>query len=247
MLLWFVILYWVISVGIGLWAALRVRNTADFAAAGHSLPLPIVTATVFATWFGSETVLGIPATFLKEGLGGIVSDPFGSSLCLILVGLFFARHLYNRKMLTIGDFFREKYGRTVEVLITLCIVTSYLGWVAAQIKALGLVFNVVSDGAVSQTTGMLIGASSVLVYTLFGGMWAVAITDFFQMIIIVIGMLYIGNEMVGQSGGLTLVIEHAAAAGKLNFFPDFNLAAILGFVAALVTMMLGSIPQQDVF
>ena len=247
MLLWFVILYWVISVGIGLWAAIRVRNTADFAAAGHSLPLPIVTATVFATWFGSETVLGIPATFLKEGLGGIVADPFGSSLCLILVGLFFARHLYNRKMLTIGDFFREKYGRTVEILITLCIVTSYLGWVAAQIKALGLVFNVVSEGALSQTAGMVIGASSVLIYTLFGGMWAVAITDFFQMIIIVVGMLYIGGEMAGQSGGIGVVIEHAAAAGKLNFFPDFNLAAILGFVAALVTMMLGSIPQQDVF
>ncbi|MEI6115103.1 MAG: sodium:solute symporter family protein [Burkholderiales bacterium] len=247
MLLWFVILYWVISVGIGLWAALRVRNTADFAAAGHSLPLPIVTATVFATWFGSETVLGIPATFLKEGLGGIVADPFGSSLCLILVGLFFARHLYNRKMLTIGDFFREKYGRTVEILITLCIVASYLGWVAAQIKALGLVFSVVSEGALSQTAGMVIGASSVLIYTLFGGMWAVAITDFLQMIIIVVGMLYIGGEMAGQSGGIGVVIEHAAAAGKLNFFPDFNLAAILGFVAALVTMMLGSIPQQDVF
>ena len=215
--------------------------------AQHGLPLPIVTATVFATWFGSETVLGIPATFLKEGLGGIVADPFGSSLCLILVGLFFARHLYNRKMLTIGDFFREKYGRTVEILITLCIVASYLGWVAAQIKALGLVFSVVSEGALSQSAGMVIGASSVLIYTLFGGMWAVAITDFLQMIIIVVGMLYIGGEMAGQTGGIGVVIEHAAAAGKLNFFPDFNLASILGFVAALVTMMLGSIPQQDVF
>ena len=247
MLLWFVIIYWVISIGIGLWAALRVKNTADFAVAGHSLPLPIVTATVFATWFGSETVLGIPATFLKEGLGGIVADPFGSSLCLILVGIFFAKHLYNRKMLTIGDFFREKYGRTVEILVTLCIVASYLGWVAAQIKALGLVFNVVSEGGVSQTTGMLIGAGSVLIYTLFGGMWSVAITDFIQMIVIVIGMLYIGGEMAIETGGVGVVIEHAAAAGKLNFWPELNLAAILGFMAALFTMMLGSIPQQDVF
>ena len=247
MLIWFVIIYWVISVGIGLWAALRVKDAADFAAAGHSLPLPIVTATVFATWFGSETVLGIPATFLKEGMGGIVADPFGSSLCLILVGLFFARHLYNRKMLTIGDFFREKYGRTVEVLVTLCIVVSYLGWVAAQVKALGLVFNVVSEGSISQTGGMLIGACSVLIYTLFGGMWSVAITDFIQMIIIVIGMLYIGGEMSTQTGGVMPVIQHAAAAGKFNFWPDMNLASVLGFIAALFTMMLGSIPQQDVF
>jgi Na+/proline symporter len=248
MLIWFVVIYWVVSVGIGLWAALRVKNTADFAAAGHSLPLPIVTATVFATWFGSEAVLGIPATFLKEGLGGIVSDPFGSSMCLILVGLFFARHLYNRRMLTIGDFFREKYGRTVEVLVTLCIVVSYLGWVAAQIKALGLVFNVVSDGSISQTSGMLIGAGSVLIYTLFGGMWSVAITDFVQMIIIVVGMLYIGGELTAQTGGVGVVLEHAVAAGQFsNFWPDMNLASILGFVAALCTMMLGSIPQQDVF
>ena len=235
------------SVGIGLWAALRVKNTADFAAAGHSLPLPIVTATVFATWFGSETVLGVPAAFLKGGFGSIVADPFGSSLCLILVGLFFARHLYNRRMLTIGDFFREKYGRTVEVLVTLCIVVSYLGWVAAQIKALGLVFNVVSEGSITQTGGMLIGAASVLIYTLFGGMWAVAITDFIQMIIIVVGMLYIGGEMSTQTGGIGVVIEHASAAGKFNFWPEMNLASILGFVAALCTMMLGSIPQQDVF
>ncbi len=248
MLIWFVIIYWVVSVGIGLWAALRVKNTADFAAAGHSLPLPVVTATVFATWFGSEAVLGIPATFLQEGLGGIVSDPFGSSLCLILVGLFFARHLYNRRMLTIGDFFREKYGRTVEVLVTLCIVVSYLGWVAAQIKALGLIFNVVSDGGITQTAGMLIGAGSVLIYTLFGGMWSVAITDFIQMIIIVIGMLYIGGEITSQTGGISVVIEHASAAGQFsNFWPDMNLASILGFTAALCTMMLGSIPQQDVF
>jgi len=248
MLIWFVIIYWVASVGIGLWAALRVKNTADFAAAGHSLPLPVVTATVFATWFGAEAVLGVPATFLKEGLGGIVSDPFGSSMCLILVGLFFARHLYNRRMLTIGDFFREKYGRSVEVLVTLCIVVSYLGWVAAQIKALGLVFNVVSDGSISQTGGMLIGAGSVLIYTLFGGMWSVAITDFIQMIIIVIGMLYISGEMTMQTGGVGVVIEHAAAAGQFsNFWPEMNLASILGFTAALCTMMLGSIPQQDVF
>jgi Na+/proline symporter len=246
-LIWFVVIYWVISVGVGLWAAMRVKNTADFAAAGHSLPLPIVTAMVFATWFGSEAVLGIPAEFIKEGLGGVVADPFGSALCLILVGLFFAKHLYNRRMLTIGDFFREKYGRTVEVLVTLCIVVSYLGWVAAQIKALGLVFHVVSDGAISEDLGMIIGASSVLVYTLFGGMWSVAITDFIQMIVIVIGMLYISGEMTALTGGFTVVIEHAAAAGKFSFWPDMNLVSILGFTAALCTMMLGSIPQQDVF
>ena len=143
-LFWFVIGYWVISVGIGLWAATRVHNTKDFAVAGRHLPFYMVTATVFATWFGSETVLGIPATFLKDGFKGVVADPFGSSMCLILVGLFFAAPLYRMNLLTIGDFYKKRFGRTVEVLTTIAIVLSYLGWVGAQITALGLVFNLVS-------------------------------------------------------------------------------------------------------
>lgn len=247
-LFWFVIIYWVISVGIGLYASRFVSNSSDFANAGRSLPLYIVTATVFATWFGSETVLGIPATFLKEGLGGVIADPFGASMCLILVGLFFAKPLYRMNLLTIGDFYRNKYGRIVEVLVSLAIVVSYLGWVGAQISALGLVFNVVSGGAITETWGKVIGASTVMIYTIWGGMWAVAITDFLQMIIIVVGMLYIGSEVSGQAGGVMTVVNHAIANGKFeNFWPGWNIVAMLGFFGALFTMMLGSIPQQDVF
>jgi Na+/proline symporter len=65
-LIWFVILYWVISVGIGLYAARYVNNSKDFAVAGRSLPMYVVTATVFATWFGSEAVLGISSTLSKK-------------------------------------------------------------------------------------------------------------------------------------------------------------------------------------
>lgn len=246
-LIWFVILYWVISVGIGLYAARYVNNSKDFAVAGRSLPMYVVTATVFATWFGSEAVLGISSTFVKEGLKGVVADPFGSSLCLVLVGLFFAKPLYRMNLLTIGDYYRNKFGRTVEILVTLCIVISYLGWVAAQIKALGLVFNVVSGGYIAMETGMIIGAASVLIYTLMGGMWSVAITDFLQMIIIVVGMVYIGWEVSGMVGGAGVVIEHAAAAGKFEFWPSPTAREMLWFFAAWITMMLGSIPQQDVF
>ncbi len=247
MLLWFVIIYWIISVGIGLYAATRVHNTKDFAVAGRHLPFYMVTATVFATWFGSETVLGIPATFLKEDLHGVVADPFGSSLCLILVGLFFAAPLYRMNLLTIGDFYKKRFGRGVEVLTTLAIVLSYLGWVGAQISALGLVFNVVSGGDISVEAGMWIGSSTILIYTIFGGMWAVAITDLLQMVIICIGMLYIGGSVSGMVGGVGAVVEHAAQAGKLSFWPALDAKEIIAFVAAWITMMFGSIPQQDVF
>ena len=247
MLLSFVIVYLACSVGIGLYAATRVHNTKDFAVAGRSLPLPVVTATVFATWFGAETVLGISATFVKDGLRAVVADPFGSSLCLILAGLWFARRLYRLNLLTIGDFYRLRYNRAVEVLCTLCIVASYLGWVSAQIKALGLVFNVVTDGAMSQSAGMVLGAMIVLTYTTFGGMFSVAILDFVQITIIMGGMLYIGSVISGLAGGVGTVVTHAAEAGKLDFFPPAQLEAWIPFVGAWVTMMFGSIPQQDVF
>jgi SSS family transporter len=246
-LFWFVIIYWIISVGIGLYAATRVHNTKDFAVAGRHLPFYMVTAVVFATWFGAEAVLGIPATFLKEGLSGVVSDPFGASMCLILVGLFFAVPLYRMNLLTIGDFYQKRFGRTVEVLTTLAIVISYLGWVGAQITALGLVFNVVSGGVITKVAGMWIGSMTILIYTFFGGMWAVAITDFLQMIIIVLGMLLIGGTVADLAGGVGTVVHHAMEAGKFSFWPSMNTAKILAFTAAAVTMMFGSIPQQDVF
>ncbi len=203
MVLTFVIVYLLISVCIGLLAATRVHNTKDFAIAGRSLPLPIVMATVFATWFGAEAVMGISATFAKEGLRGVVADPFGSSLCLVLAGLFFAPRFYRLNLLTVGDYYRLRYDRRVEVLCTLCIVASYLGWVAAQFKVLGLVFNVVTEGAVSQSIGMVIGALIVLTYTTFGGMFSVAILDFVQLSVIVGGLLvYCKRRRAMLTGGV---------------------------------------------
>jgi len=236
-----------VSIGIGLYAATRVHSAKDYVVAGRSLPIYIVTATVFATWFGSETVLGISSTFIKDGLAGIVADPFGSSMCLILVGIFFAAKLYRMNLLTIGDYYRRRYGRAVELICSMCIVLSYLGWVSAQVIALGLVFNVLSNGSISQHEGIAIGTAIVLVYTLFGGMWSVALTDFFQMTIIMLGMLYIAFVLAGMTGGVGVVIAHASEAGKFQFWPELTAKDVLAFVGAWVTMMFGSIPQQDVF
>jgi len=247
MLLAFVILYLALSIAVGIVAALRVHNTRDFVLAGRTLPLYVVTAMVCATWFGSETVLGISSTFLKEGLRGIVADPFGSSLCLILVGLFFAAKLYRMNFLTIGDYYRTRYNATAELLTSLAIVVSYLGWLSAQIVVIGLVFSTVTGGAVSMGAGIVIGAAVVLVYTLWGGMYSVAWTNFVQMVIIVVGLLYIFVLVADRAGGVGTVVAHAHAAGKLEFWPKPELRDVLAFIGAGVTLMLGSIPQQDVF
>jgi len=246
-LLTLVIIYLLVTIAIGLYAARRVKNTTDFAIAGRHLPLVMIVTTTFATWFGSETVLGIPAKFVNGGLGSVVEDPFGAGTCLILVGLFFAGKLYRMNLLTISDYYRERFGRTVEVVCSLIIMLSYLGWVSAQVTALGLVFNLLSGGAISIPVGMTIGVASILAYTLFGGMWSVAITDFMQMIILVVGLATIAVFAGNMAGGADKVISLAVSKDMFKFLPEPNLHDIIFFFAAAITMMLGSIPQQDVF
>ncbi|MEX2197375.1 MAG: sodium:solute symporter family protein, partial [Burkholderiales bacterium] len=232
---------------IGLWAARRVHNSRDYVVAGRSLPLYMSFALVFATWFGAETVLGVSATFLNDGMGGIVADPFGFSFCLVLIALFFARAFYRLNLLTIGDFYRKRYNKPVEVATSVCITLSYLGWTSAQFTALGFVFHALSGGAIPLGWGIALGAGVVLVYTLFGGMFSIAYTDLFQTTIIIIGLLYLAVLLGDMAGGPGAVLAHAAQADKFQFWPKPELREILAFVAAFLTAALGSIPQQDVF
>ena len=247
MLLKFVVAYLIVSIGIGLFAAAKVHNARDYITAGRHLPMSVVLAMVFATWFGSETVLGNSGTFLKDGVSGLISDPLGAGLCLMLFGLFFARPLYRMNLLTLGDFFRRRYNRSIELALSLCIVISYLGWVGAQIAALGLVFDLLSGGEIDQSTGMVIGAAVVLLYTLLGGMWSVAVTTFVQMIVIVLGLLYVTWIANDMAGGVGTVMGHAFDAGKFDLLSGTTGHDVFAWLAALFTMALGSIPQQDVF
>ena len=215
----FVILYLLVTIGIGLLAARRVHGAKDYLVAGRSLPLYMNVATVFATWFGAEMVLSVSATFASGGLNAIPGDPFGATVCLVLAALLFSKLFYRLNLLTIGDFYKVRYGKSVEVLTSVAIVVSYLGWTSAQLTALGLVIHVLSGGAMTLNHAIIIGAAIVLVYTVFGGMWSVAFTDLFQTVIIVIGLSLVAWLVGGQAGGFEEVIAEAHAQGKFNMFP----------------------------
>jgi solute:Na+ symporter, SSS family len=240
-------LYLLVTIAIGLWAARRVHNSKDYVVAGRSLPLYMSAATVFATWFGAETVLSVSATFSRDGLGGIVADPFGATFCLVFVAIFFARAFYRMDLLTIGDFYHKRYNKTVEVVTSVAITASYLGWTSAQLTALGLVFWVLSGGAIDLSTGIMIGAGIVVLYTIFGGMWSVALTDLFQSVVILLGLTAVAWLVSDMAGGAGKVIAAAAEAGKFEFWPKGGSKEWLAFLAAWMTLAIGSIPQQDVF
>jgi solute:Na+ symporter, SSS family len=193
-------------------------------------------------------VLSVSATFAKDGLNGIPGDPFGASVCLVIAALLFAKLFYRMNLLTIGDFYKQRYGKSVEVLTSVSIVLSYLGWTSAQMTALGLVIATLSGGAVDLNTGIMIGAAVVVVYTIFGGMWSVAFTDLFQTIVILIGLSLVAWLVGDMAGGAGKVIAQAAAEGKLNMFPaEMDAAAYWAMAGAFFAFAFGSVPQQDVF
>jgi Na+/proline symporter len=243
----FVACYILVSVGIGFYVSTKVKNTRDFAIAGRHLPLPIVIATVFATWFGAEAIFGVSSTFVNEGLNGLVADPFGASLCLVLAGFLFSKYLYHQNFITLGDFYRKRFDRKIEILTSIAILISYLGWVAAQIKALGLVIHILSDSQIAESTGMILGTLIVVSYTALGGMLSVAILDFIQMIVVISGLLFIGWTVSDMTGGINVVIDHARINNKLDFWPKGDIYNWITFFGVWITLMLGSIPQQDVF
>jgi SSS family transporter len=244
MLLFFIGLYIAGTLAIGFFSSRMVKSSTDFALAGRSLPLSLASAALFATWFGSETILGAPSEFVKKGALGIIEDPLGAALCLFLVGIFFARKMYRMKIVTLCDFFRIRFGAKAEWISSLCMIPSYFGWVAAQLIALGIIFNVLTG--VPVIWGTIFGALAVLFYTYVGGMWAISITDFFQTIIIIAGLGFLAYQVLGEAQGFEAVVSRTPP-DFFRFYPKNSWHDYAEYLAAWIAIGLGSIPQQDVF
>ncbi|MGY6744872.1 MAG: sodium:solute symporter family protein [Cecembia sp.] len=244
MLLTAIIIYILITVGIGAWSSKLIKNSNDFVLAGRQLPLFLSASALFATWFGSETIFGASSEYLDHGLQGVIEDPFGGALCLILFGVFYLKPMYRMNVLTIGDVYKNIFGKRVEFFASVFMVPVYFGYVAAQLVALALIFSSVSDLSISQ--GIMISAGIVVFYTFLGGMWAISITDFIQTTLIVVGLIWVAVLVAEKAGGITPILV-AAPEGSFQFFPKAEPIAWLNYLGAWIILGLGSIPSQDIY
>ena len=237
-----VVIYLLFTIAIGYLASKRIVNATDFAVAGRKLPFFMSTSALFATWFGSETILGASDEFVEHGLSGVIEEPIGAALCLILVGLFYARKIYQSNQLTFSDLFRDRFGSKAELISAIVMIPSFFSWIAAQFLALGMIFQVVFG--CSLFVGILVAAVLVVFYTALGGMWAVSITDTIQMTVIIIGLLIILVLLLARSNGIDVF-------GKMpdGFFFIHNMKEITSWewFGAWITVGLGSIASQDVY
>jgi SSS family solute:Na+ symporter len=240
----FVALYLLTTLAIGLVAASLIKGSGDFINASRRLPFMLSAMALFALWFGSETMFGASAEFMQHGLLGVIEDPFGGFLCLLLFGLFLVRPLYRRNLLTLGDLFRQRYGQRVETVSAFCMILTFIGYIAAQLIALSLLFATVFG--MEQQQGLLLSALIVTAYTAAGGMWAVSLTDFVQSLVIIVGLLLLCVFFTQQLGLTELLTE--PEPGFFDFFPAAdNAGSWMDWSAAWLTLGLGSLASQDIF
>lgn len=244
MLLTSIIIYLAITVAIGAWSTRLVKSSNDFVLAGRSLPLFLSASALFATWFGSETIFGASSVYLEEGLIGVIEDPFGGALCLVLFGLFFLRPMYRMGVLTIGDVFRRIFGKRVEFFASVFMIPAYFGYVAAQLVALSLILGSITD--LTLVEGILISSGIVVFYTFLGGMWAISITDFIQTTMIVVGLLWVSIMVASEAGGVQHILSQAPEE-SFQFFPTGGAISWINYFGAWIILGLGSIPSQDIY
>ena len=226
-----------LQLGIGLWVSRNIRDEEDYLLGGRTFGPILVTASVFATWFGAETCVGAAGEIYEYGPAAVSSDPFGYGICLLLVGLLLAAPLWRRGLVTLADLFRDRYSPLVERVVAMVLIPSSLLWAAAQIRAFGSV--VASAGDVSPELGMLVGAAVVLVYTSLGGLRADAITDVLQGGVLIVTLVALGALALGDVGSIEAGAQAAIGA------PATAPPSMLARVDAWVIPVIGSLFAQE--
>ena len=182
-----ILIYVSIQLGIGWWVSRFIKTEIDYLLAGRQLGYILGTFTIFATWFGAESVIGASGAIYSGGLAGGSADPFGFGLCLIIMGFVFAVPLWKRKLTTLADLFRQRYSSGVEKIAVFMMVPSTLMWAAAQIRAFGQVLT--ASSSLELEVAIAIAATIVIVYTILGGLLAVAYTDLIQGVVLIFGLI----------------------------------------------------------
>jgi SSS family transporter len=229
--------YILLQLIIGFLLSRRIRTEADYLLAGRRLSLGISVFTLFATWFGAETCVGAAGAIYQDGLSGSVSDPFAYGLCLLLMGVCFAVPLWKKNLTTLADFFRQRYAPEVERLAALIMIPSSLLWAASQMRAFGQVLS--SFSSLDISLAITLSAVVVVIYTVSGGLWADAITDVVQGLMLIVGLVCLAAAMLAE-----VKPEHvsvALTAERLTLFQG----SMLQQLEAWLVPICGSVVAQE--
>ncbi len=195
-----IIFYLVLQLGIGYWASRYIKNESDYFIAGRRIGIWFASFSIFATWFGAETCMGAAAAIFDKGLSGARAEPFGYAISLLIAATFLSASLWKRKYITLADLYRSRFSPTVEKIAILILAPTSLLWAAAQIRAFGQIISITTDFDVNMA--ITFAAIFVIIYTTLGGLLADVVTDFFQGIIIILGLAILLFFVFSSLGGV---------------------------------------------
>lgn len=227
----------------GFYISRQIKTDDDYFLAGRSLGPFLATFSIFATWFGAESCIGTSGAVYRHGLASIHADPLGYSICIVLMGLFFAKILWRKKITTIPDLFRERFSPNTEKLCAFVMIPSSIIWAGAQIRAFGQIIHSTTDTSVA--LAITVAAIVVIVYTAFGGMLADAYTDLIQGIALICGLIFMFVAVVMDLGGITGMIN-AIDVSKLTMSGgEMEGLNFLGRIELWMVPILGSLMAQE--
>jgi len=185
-MIWALAAYLVLQFGIAWVASRTIKVEADYFVAGRRLGVYAVAMSVFATWFGAESVMGSSGAVAAEGLAGGRADPIGYTLCLLAMATFIAFKMREAGVITFVDFFHQRFGAVANWLAAMLTIPTSVIWASAQLLAMGQI--VASVTGFDPMVGLLIGAAVIIVYTTVGGLLGDVITDIVQGTILIVSL-----------------------------------------------------------
>ena len=232
---------------VGMFVARKSDSMTDFAVSGRNMSLTVCSISIMATWFGSGPMMGSAAAAYRGSTLEVLRDPFVSGISLLIFGFFVARLYRRSKRLTHIELLERRYGNVAGVISVLINLIAGSIWLGAVLFAFGVVFESLAGQPMAY--GILGGTLVIVVYTMFGGLKAVAATDVLQMVFIVIGVVVLFCIVVDDSGGFAAIPgnlpEHAfRLLPETNTFSSWFAYMQVWFSSGLVSIGVVSIVQR---
>jgi SSS family transporter len=231
-----VLAYIILQFAVAIWVSRRIRTESDYILGGRQIGLALAAFSVFATWFGAETVLGSAGRVYGDGLSGAQGEPFAYAVSIIIMGLLFAVPLWRRGLTTFGDLFRDRFSPGVERLTVILLVPGSVLWAAAQIRGFGQIMGTTTGMDVSAS--ITLAAVIVVLYTAVGGLLADVYSDFVQGIAIVVGLLVMFVVVLVELGGPVQALAGVEAA---RFAPMGSEQSLIDFLEQWAIPICGSL------
>ncbi|MFK7807813.1 MAG: sodium:solute symporter family protein [Saprospiraceae bacterium] len=224
------------------------ESGSDWMLAGRSMPLFVAVFTMSATWVGGGYINGTAEYTASSGLVW-VQAPWGYAMSLIIGGLFFARRMRKRNYTTMLDPIADRFGKKAAALFFIPALTGEVFWSAAILTALGTTFGTVLG--LDTDTSIVLSAIIAIAYTAIGGLWAVAITDVVQLILLAIGLLIVLPFAFQNVGGMEVAwatyVEKKGAAATLLPSREALGSYYWNWWDYALLLMFGGIPWQVYF